>query len=353
MANVMTQQEFVPTNPDGIAAALGDAVTSREERSLYRVSSSINMILLASCRDALADLHELIDTLSVLHPGRYFAVYLDELLEELKVEVSARCYGLSKQESLCSEVIMVGASRSLFQAVPSVLFAHVLSGSPIELFLCDPCSDPGTLMLFLPLAKRVIFSSSHYFDRPEILHALLGREGGLVDLEWLDLTVWRRQTARAFDRPELAALLPQLTEITVSGRLDWSFEPWLLAGWLADRLGVRSVAPAGKNGVLLEAGSSQIALRLAEQGGGGEKGLFEVKLALGAGPQATEVCFRRGQELETMVTGERSGYYASEPFGEESWAGRLKLYFDVGESTVNFPGALENALAIRAAAALG
>jgi len=337
----VSDNDFVPTDPERISRALGDAVAQRDERALYRVSSSTNLIMLASCRGKLSDLNQLIDALSVVHPGRYFAVYRDEAREDLGVEVSARCYGLSKHEALCSEVIMIGAPRNRLPAVPSVVFAHLLGGNPVELFLCDPCSEPETIELFLPVCERVLLSSSHYLQRPALLKALAARAPLTIDLEWIALSVWRRQTARAFEHPSVSA--QHLEEIEIRGDLAGSAQPWLLAGWVADRL-QGSLHPLENGRWRIEREGAPGPVLALHDMGGSEIALHEVRFSQGPGRPAVRM--KRGNGLETLLEGEGGGLHAGEPLGDESWAGRFRLYFEAGESIAGYTPALEKTLAI-------
>ncbi len=340
--------ELVPADPENLPSALSRAMGGRSEGEIYRLSASTNMVVLASCRGKLSELYSLIDSLCLMHPGRYFAIYEEEELREARIEVSARCYGLGKGESLCSEVVMIGISHEQFESVPSLIYGHLLTGNPLEVFLSDPCTTAETAEFFLPAAERVIINSSHYYRRPDFLRNLLRLTAEIVDVEWIALSPWRRQVARAFELQTAAQLLPDLSRLLIRGDIDVSLQPFLLAGWICEKLRGEVVREKPDQFRVRREGGGEFDL-VFEKGAVAESqsgvSCLDWEFAPASDKSGKRLMLRRNSKLEIEVDLEKA-ILAPVKLQPESWGALLRQYFEGSEYTRDFRDSLEKAMNI-------
>ena len=334
-----------PVKMENLSGAIMGAASDREER-FHRLSSSTNMLVFASCRPVLAGLQQLLDTLCVIRPGRYFVVYLDDSLEGLAVEPSARCYGLSKTESLCSEVIMIGTPARLIAAVPSVVFGHVLTGNPLEILLRDPCCPLDVVEPYLTFAEKIYLESSQFAERASFLQLLNDGRVKIVDLDWICLAVWRRQTAKVLGSNPYSRRWQHLKRVEIKGS-EKKLQRFLLAGWLADRYNL-SKAKEASNGALFLKSEGQHQIELVLNSADDQVGVKSMRFDFEESQPASVDFVRRGKVLEVRAEGQEQ-QLAQELFDDESLDGVMRRYFETGETIRGYMASLEKALMISAA----
>jgi glucose-6-phosphate dehydrogenase assembly protein OpcA len=151
---------------------------------------------------------------------------------------------------VCSEQILLRWSDLSAPLVPSAVRSLLVGDLPVVLLDFLPGPPPVWIGALEEVADVVIVDSAAE-SRPERFPPVWRRrpgrcEGRIHDLAWARLTPWRELLAEAFDRPDTARALASIQEVTI---LHGGEEPpagaWLLAGWLATRLGWRPRARAG------------------------------------------------------------------------------------------------------------
>jgi len=294
---------------DELFAGLGD-------ENKYARAANSNLVVLLSTLAAASELESYIDSFLMLHPARFFVLVPDNTLATVEAEISARCQLVGKGEHLCTEVVRLRYPQKLTAALPNIIQANLITGSPLELLLFDAAFDRAAFSLFLPMAEVVIFDSADFplQSVKATEQSLLKSSAHLLDFKWLALGAWRDQIKLAFEKPAIAALMNKLARVELTG-----FSSPLLAGWLKARLAARSI---------------EIAV-------GSPAGTPSVQFTFTSGERISIVkgTDSKGQRLETVIElGSKLRFSA--PYEEENHLELLKRYYSIGESIANYRDAL-------------
>jgi glucose-6-phosphate dehydrogenase assembly protein OpcA len=347
---------YIPTSPAKITAALSDVFTDlRSNDQEFSRSANTNVIIAVSSRALLGDVETAIDGLSLVHPSRFFVVFCDDTLEDIATEISARCHGLSKSAHVCSEVVRIGAPAAKLPMVPSIVRGHFMTGTATELYLFDRGVSRELLDRLVPLADAIVFDSSDFSERVDIVAEAARWCSSLVDVQWIGLGPWREEIKTAFASPVVRELLSGLSEISIRAaggtREPPPFVALLLAGWIVERLGLTHVI--GRHGTLRGhlplAGNREVRIVFDSRPAGEarlEEVRFQATLANGSAGSVRLVHGAGG--LETIVEASRS-FRSLRPLEDESRDALLRRFFLIGESTTNYNAALRAALHIRQA----
>ncbi|MFM1848365.1 MAG: hypothetical protein RL417_1839 [Pseudomonadota bacterium] len=343
---------YTPTSPGAITKALGDVFAAMESAGQrFNRSANTNVIVAVSSVDSLRELETSIDSLSLVHPSRFFVVYIDDKLKRVETAISARCHGLSRSEHACSEVVRIGTPRADLWLVPSIIRGNFMVGMPAELYLADGDISQDLVDKLSPLADLVIFDSGDFSSRLDILAETARFCSNLLDLEWVELGPWRDEIKGAFARGLIRDLLPDLTAIVVRasggvGNLP-SFGALLLGGWMVDRLGLSHLL--GRHGDIhaqLPGGRhKQVSLRFEGCPGEGRQ-IEEVTFLFESAEGKSALRLVRDESIEVSVEGARKMHW-SRPVEDESRDELIRRYFLIGESTANYNAALRVALHLR------
>jgi glucose-6-phosphate dehydrogenase assembly protein OpcA len=346
-----TQIAYTPTAPAAISSALNSVFASmtRQERPTHRRSANSNFIAVAGSPGALEGLDTLIDMLCLARPSRFFVTYLDEAGPRLSTEISARCHLLSKSENICSEVIRLGASKRGFAAVPGVIRANLLTGMSTEIFLQDP-NVPGELVqTLLPLADQLIFDSSLFENRLDMLRAVERIPQGIVDLQWIGLAPWRDEIKNIFARQALSENLGGIARVEIAAELAPRSErplcALLMGAWLMERLGLTARRRSGKGVMCTAADGREVEVAILSKAAGASR-LAAVDFGFAGAGQGQRVRLDRTEKgLDIAIhCGERLHLWR--PIDDESGTARLERYFLIGESFANYRAEFRGALAL-------
>jgi hypothetical protein len=359
----------------------------------YTRAASTNVIIPVHSGEGAERSEELIEELARLHPSRFFVIGFDSSLPKLVSHVTARCHLMGrgpdgKAQHVCSEVVRFVAPPADARALAEALRANLVIGTPTELVLLDPAVEESLLALSLPLCEHVFHDSSMFCKRENLLATISEANLHCVDLQWIALGVWRDQIRAAFDNRATLGLARGLERIEISaegvrGATGAALTPMaslLLAGWFASRLGLEvrgAAASPSSSGEVSTGGDVEAAksvsytLNCASPAGSsvqvvlvstqdtvgetpewfGAEGSPEPKLLsvslhgiVRGGKPASVRLERRERTLEATIRGGDRAQVLSRPFEEEGALARLKRYFLIGESTINYAPALSLAL---------
>lgn len=332
-----------------IASELNEIFAAIDSSHPVRRAAGVNFLLLLSSAEEFEHAEQLLTSLAVVHPGRFFILCPDPHIEGVRVNVGARCHLISRTDQVCSDVIGLYASEEGLRSLPSVLRAHLLTGVPTELFVMPPVAHRALVDAFATLSDLIILDSRSYERDLAEVEEIMSLSRALVDIEWIGLASWRDQIKLIFDRPTLAEELRALERVTIRASTPHRdvvpASAALLSGWIVDRLGV--VARGyGRNGFECvtkrpaHGEPDALLLSLEVSQGSEESRVDEVEFRFGA---EKRIVVRRGASLETIVE-IGQGFKMSRPLDPDPIEARLERFFVIGESTINFKAALRAAI---------
>ncbi|HET7497563.1 MAG TPA: glucose-6-phosphate dehydrogenase assembly protein OpcA [Candidatus Eisenbacteria bacterium] len=232
-----------------------DAVAlERELESMWKSPPGAN----AFYRAALANLIVPLDTepferladviadVARRHPARLFRIgparHAPGEPKRLTARATALCHLREGGGAfVCSEQVLLEYTEETAPLVPSAVRSLLIGDLPVVLLLLTPGPRPPWAEALAGLADIVV-ADSCVEEEPAAMAAVwerTGRKGApMHDLAWARLEPWRASLASLFDTPEAAPALRSLHDVTVvHGGAAPPSSAWLLAGWLASRLG--------------------------------------------------------------------------------------------------------------------
>lgn len=352
----MNQRYFY--NPVGVSSITRELEKAYAEMNLsgekYTHAANINTIMSVPSGYGEDDVEDLIYTLSLTQPTRFFLVVMDEGASELRAEFAARCHAVSKNEHICSEAIRLTACPEKIGALCGAIRANLITGMPTQLYIYDK-TGIQTFSYLAPLAEQIIFSSQVFEDNFSFASQLTAKNYNLIDLEWLRQSAWRDQIRSVFDRPLWRNFLPEIEAVEIESESPGAEVPaassLIMAGWICDRLNLQAVSGSAGSFSCLAPGGRKILLNLGSSASKEASQLNSLLLRFGK-DGANLVQLRRsgeaGRELaaELLETTVRLGeeFRLSRTLDDESRDALLRRYFFIGESTVNYRASLEKAM---------
>jgi glucose-6-phosphate dehydrogenase assembly protein OpcA len=205
------------------------------------------LTLVAACIDMeSADLaSQTVGLIAESHPARAIIIVAERDGEAaIEADISLQCADGGRGE-ICAEQVRLHVRGQPALHLNSVVTPLLVPDVPVFLWLVG---GPPLEQAFgddaLAVCDRLIVDSGAYADPPQALATLAAAlaahpgEISLADIAWARSRMFRELIAQAFDAAELRALIGAITavDISCSGR-EVSAQAWLLAGWLASRLG--------------------------------------------------------------------------------------------------------------------
>lgn len=161
--------------------------------------------------------------------------------EPLAAWVSARCRRYGDQKVVCSEEITLSQGVGGGELVPPMLRALLVPDVPTAWLAHagEPIDDP-LLAPLLGEIDRVLVDSDRAGDDPRgFLDRIEGlvRRGRVVDLGWLRVAGLLSLFAALFDGPDGTTHLERASRVAICTAPGGLATGWLVAAWLATRLG--------------------------------------------------------------------------------------------------------------------
>lgn len=356
------------------------------EDNSYTRASSTNVLLPLGSADAAEAVESLVEEVARLHPSRFFLCGVNNALNALAAEVSARCHftskGAGRAQHVCSELVRFGVPNSQLAALAQAVRANLVSGTPTELFLFDSRVEGELLDALLPLVDDLVLDSSMWSERVFLLEKMLSSARHVVDLQWIALGPWRELLRSAFAIPEARGLANGISRVQVitdaslgaarggaterrsvsEGALPRgaTMAGLLLHGWIASRLhltptsvrddeegsGIQlmSSMPTGASVSSSVASVGEAAVsppRWLASGEATGPTVRSVRIeGIGRGGRSTSIEIQRsGGLLEAKVRG-NSSVVLTRPIEKEEGIDFLRRFFLIGESVTNYPAAM-------------
>lgn len=184
---------------------------------------------------------QMIQAVAIRHPGRTIILQPDDGPPRAEPTIACRT-GDDGRQACGEQITLLGSAGG--HALHSFAIGLLQPGLPVTVWWHGPADFDSQLFgRLVKVADRLILDSRTWDDPLAVLPKLLEASRRwnpnlrVSDLQWVELTSWRRLLAHAFDVPDACALLPTLSEVVIeAGGAALSAAPLLLAGWLASRL---------------------------------------------------------------------------------------------------------------------
>jgi len=249
----------------------------------------------------------------------------------MAAHVISRCTlptGNSKQ--VCCEQVMLTATGTQVNELPSAAASLLLSDLPVYLWWCAaPAFDNRVFRRLSDLADRIVIDLGRSHAVLDDLIRLGGiikansRRSSFSDLSWSRLTAWRKLLAGFYDVAEYRSLFGRLSSVRLvyappeAGREQIAADALLLLGWLASRLGWQ-LESAGRSALSVRSGGQTFAVLFEPSDRSDSKAGQLIGLSLEsapgqieAGPPPESACsafhISQSQEGEQLITDIRFG----------------------------------------------
>lgn len=314
-------------------------------------SFGANFIMLLPTRADIKAQSSLIETLTRLHPGRFFVLYRDDDLSDFEVNVRASCNLVGPKEALCSELIALGFAREQIGALASVLRARFTPAVKTELYihrLEDTNFD--VIRVLTGLSERAYVDSR--LSGLEKVKRLLPFVEQVVDIEWMRLAIWRNEIKRGLERRSFMNLFAGLSEIEVMLEVDtkghFPGAAALMAGWILNQFQLEISSLSGGAFECIAPDGRIVRLILSISSHSQESTLVGILLRFrhvqGQSKIVPFLKATRSNQLETTVHLDSGDARSTRELDDESIEGVFTRYFSIGESVKSYDLALHSAL---------
>ncbi len=186
------------------------------------------------------------------HPSRVVLLIAEggDKSSDVEAYVAAQCHVAGSGKQICSEHVTVTTSGSGARRLPSVARPLLIGDLPTALWWASaqtPSLDSELFPELAAMADHVIYDSVGWPDAARGVVSIADwaaqvRAGQVVsDIAWRRLKPWRRLIGQALDPAVAPGALQSISDVVVDHGPHALPQAWLLIGWLACRLGWRSV----------------------------------------------------------------------------------------------------------------
>jgi glucose-6-phosphate dehydrogenase assembly protein OpcA len=191
---------------------------------------------------------EVVRRLATNHPARAILVVADRnaTADGIDADVALECSAVGGADQVCAESVRLAVRGQPALHLVSVVTPLLLPDVPVVLWLAGaPPLEQALHAEVLSVAERILLDTDAYSDPLQTMQLLLDtqQEHGHLpvgDLAWARLLAWRESLAQSFDGTAMQPFLRGVRSVEIeSCGTRPSSEAWLVAGWLAARLGWR------------------------------------------------------------------------------------------------------------------
>jgi glucose-6-phosphate dehydrogenase assembly protein OpcA len=232
-----------------------DAVALEKElQAMWKSSAGSNAFYRAALANVIVPLDAqtsdrmagVIGDVARLHPARLFRISPAPRPLRDPARLAARVTALCHLREggggfVCSEQLVLEYTAETAPLVPSAVRSLLIGDLAVVLLVLTPGPRPAWMEALAGMAD-IVLADSCVEEEPSGIAAVwerTGRKGApMHDLAWARLEPWRAALAGLFDLPDAAPALRFLHDLTiVHGGAAPPSPAWLLAGWMASRLG--------------------------------------------------------------------------------------------------------------------
>ncbi|HWF58380.1 MAG TPA: glucose-6-phosphate dehydrogenase assembly protein OpcA [Candidatus Dormibacteraeota bacterium] len=202
--------------------------------------------LVAACVDVeSADMaSQAVGRLGAKHPARaIIIVATPDGRDQIEADLSLQCSATDSGQ-VCAEQVRLHVGGEVAYHLASVVTPLLVPDIPVYLWLVGA---PPLRQAFgqdaVAISERVIIDSGEYHDAGTLrtLSEELVRVGNAIaisDVAWERTRMWRELIAQSFDGEDVRPFVHGITRVDLEcGGDHVSAQTWLIAGWLASRLG--------------------------------------------------------------------------------------------------------------------
>jgi glucose-6-phosphate dehydrogenase assembly protein OpcA len=210
-------------------------VSSREKPMLR---ARVFTLLVVTRVEQEAMMAECVVQLAGRHPARNVMLLLDDADKEESLDADVTLLCSMRPYARCAEQIRLTAAGAALERLPAAARALLTANLSVVLWWTLPPDEDNVLFQELvQLSDRVIIDSSALEEVQGLRDLPSEAQGRRVsDLNWIRLGHWRESIAQCFDSPHHREYLSRVEEVTIETGQNRA-AGWLLAGWLAARLG--------------------------------------------------------------------------------------------------------------------
>src|SRR5467141_426275 len=238
------------------------------------------------------------------HPARLFSIGAGaaERGSRLLARIGAVCHRRENAWGLvCSEQVVVDSDTESMPLIPSAIRSLLIGDLPTVLLDFHPALDRPWIAELMDMADLILVDSclKEPGTEPETWRLLRDQGSRRVhDLAWTRLVPWRVTLAEVFDAKEYLPALGTIRSVEI-GFTGQGYPPppaWLLAGWLASRLGW-TLDGKDRSGLTLRSGTGPVSLAMSGAGTGEGRVLERIRIRSGEPHPCDVEVLHRGREL--------------------------------------------------------
>jgi glucose-6-phosphate dehydrogenase assembly protein OpcA len=210
-----------------------------------------NLVIFCNALEQSIVVNEQIPAITVVHPARTLLLVGEpEPERDLTARVTVRPLGSTQKHDICVEQVTLHAGGGAVYRLPFAVRSLAIGDLPVNLWWVVPQPPPlaGPLLYDLSEhAQQIIYDSIGWPDPARGVSVTASwldqveRPGGrwrvASDLNWRRLKYWRRFVMQALDPVVAPGAAETVSEVTVEHGPHAVVQGWLLATWLARRLG--------------------------------------------------------------------------------------------------------------------
>ncbi len=210
--------------------------------------SVLTMVAVCTDEASAATAAQSVADLAQDHPARALIVIADPGAAESSIEADLSLHPTQHGAST-EQVRLVVRGEAAYHMV-SVVTPLLMPDVPVYVWMVG---GPPLRQAFAPaalaLCDHLIIDSDAYTDARATITELHGRllsalNLRIADIAWARGRMWRDEIAHCFDAPDVRPYVHNLSAVAIDvADKSGDASSWLVAGWLAERLGMTETAP--------------------------------------------------------------------------------------------------------------
>ncbi len=211
--------------------------------------------LVVACRDeasaavAEAQFHAII----AVHPARLLLLIGDPRAADAPIRAEVKVEGLDDDDFVCSELVRLRAGGPSVERLIYAVRGLIIGDLPTNLWWANAvppsAASVGLMNQLTDQVEQVIYDSTGWADPRAGVEATTpwlhrfehapnkGPCRVASDLNWRRLKTWRRVLGQALDPETTPGALESIREVVIEHGPHAVIQGWMLASWLASRLG--------------------------------------------------------------------------------------------------------------------